>query len=255
MSDSFQLNKHSIKRAFNTASHTYDQAANWQKKVANQLLNYVDKIQPYHQTILDLGAGTGYLTKHLQQRHSGNHIIALDIAEQMLLFSKQHDHCHHFICSDAENLSLKNQCIHMILSNMALHWCPSLKLTLKEQYRVLKKNGILIFSLLGSESLQSLKTAWQAVDNYTHVNTFIHHSTIKQLCHDAGFEIIYFKRYEIKKHYKNVNELMQHLKATGAKTVLGNKIKGLMGKEKLKRLYSQYKNPLKYEIFTIVCQK
>lgn len=249
------LDKKQMRRAFNAATKTYDEAADWQKNVGDMLLDYIDQLQPTHKTILDLGAGTAYLAHQLQQRHSGNQYIALDIAEKMVCFSKQHLTQTWFVCADAENLSLRTGCVDMVMSNMVLHWCQSLEKTLQEQHRVLTSDGLLIFSILGPQSLRSLKNAWEYIDQHTHVNSFPNALMIQHACRSAGFQLLQFERHEIKKYYENVYELMHHLKATGAKNASSNRPKGLTGKQKIKQLNKQYQNPLNYEVFTVICQK
>jgi len=249
------VNKKLIRRAFNSATKTYDVAADWQKNVGNILLDYLKPIQPQHKTILDLGAGTGYMTKNLQQQYPDNQYIVLDIAEDMLQFCRQHFNKNQLICADAETLALSSNSIDIIVSNMVLHWCRSLTNTLKEQSRILIKGGLLFFSILGPESLLSLKTAWQHVDHHTHINDFPDVTTIQKACYNSGFSLLHFERHEIQKNYRNVFELMNHLKATGAKNISANKPKGLIGKQKIQHLNEQYKNPIHYEIFTGVLQK
>lgn len=250
-----QLDKNQIRRAFNAANKTYNNAADWQKNVGKLLLEYIQATQPNEKAILDLGAGTGYLAHQLQQSHPNNQYIALDIAEKMLSFPKQHLHNTWFICADAESLALSSESVDITLSNMVLHWCHSLTEALKEQYRVLKPEGLLLFSVLGPQSLGALKNAWNTIDDYTHVNTFPSANDIQSSCELSGFRIIKFERHEIKKHYENVYELMHHLKATGAKNASHNRPKGLTGKKRIKQLIETYQNPLCYEIFTVICQK
>jgi len=247
--------KQQMRHNFNTVPKTYDVASDWQKSVGDILLTYLNEIAPQNKTILDLGSGTGYLARHIQQNHPSNPLIAVDIAENMLQFSQQHFNTNELICADAENLALKDHSINIIVSNMVLHWCHSLTGALKEACRVLSSSGVLIFSIMGPQSLLSLKNAWKQVDQYTHVNPFPEATTIRQACEEAGLSIQRFERHDIKKYYANIYELMHHLKATGAKNVTANKPKGLTGKQKMKRLSEQYKNPLNYEVFTLVCQK
>lgn len=247
--------KEDVRRAFNAATKTYDAAADWQKNVGDVLLSYVDEIKPFQKTILDLGAGTSYLANHILQRYPDNHLIPLDIAESMLLFSKQHISDSTFVCADAESLPLQSESIDLIISNMMLHWCDSLEETLHQQYEALRPGGLFIFSILGPRSLQALKTAWNKVDDHSHINQFPNENTIRKNCLSANLNVLRFESHKIQKYYENVYELMHHLKATGAKNVSANKPKGLMGKEKIKQLGEQYKNPLNYEIFTVICKK
>ena len=247
--------KQNVRRAFNIATTTYDTAADWQKTVGHILLDYIDEIQPNQKTILDLGVGTHFLTEHLLQRYPDNHFIALDIAEQMLLFQKQSAQQALTICGDAEQLCLQPQSIDIIMSNMMLQWCDSLTKAVDEQYQALKKNGLFIFSTLGNQSLQALRNAWRCIDHHSHVNSFPDAAILKQTCNNVGFTLLHFERHEINKQYDTVYDLMNHLKATGARNISTNKPKGLMGKQKMKRLNEQYRNPLIYEVFTITCQK
>ena len=247
--------KQQIRRAFNAATPTYDSAADWQKSVGDVLLDYIDSIPPVDKTILDLGAGTSYLAHHLQHRYPDNTFIALDIAESMLLFSKQHLSGSWFICADAETLPFQAQSIDIIMSNMMLQWCVSLTTTLQQQYNALRPGGLLFFSVLGPQSLRTFKKAWEGIDPYSHINDFPHADAIQQACRAAGFSLLRFEQHEITKHYKNVYALMHHLKATGAKNISANKHKGLTGKEKIRQLNEQYQNPVNYEIYTAVCRK
>lgn len=247
--------KQKIRRAFNDATITYDTAADWQKSAGNLLLNYITSFNPENKRILDLGAGTGYVTKHLQRQFPNNQFIVLDIAEKMLKFSQQHLNNSHLVCADAENLAIRSNSVDIIVSNMVLHWCQSLTSTLEEQQRILKKDGLFFFTLLGSDSLSSLKNAWSYVDNDSHVNQFPSAQTIQETCKTAGFSLLRFEQHKIQKNYKNVFELMQHLKDTGAKHVPENSTKGLMGKQKINQLNQRYKNPINYEIFTGILKK
>jgi SAM-dependent methyltransferase len=42
-----------------------------------------------------------------------------------------------------------------------------------ECHRVLKNDGLILFSTFGPDTLKELKKSWAVVDNQTHVNSFI----------------------------------------------------------------------------------
>ncbi|MBE8190071.1 MAG: methyltransferase, partial [Candidatus Thioglobus sp.] len=73
-----------IKAAFNKASSQYDDYAFLQKEIAMRLDEKLQVISQKPQLVVDLGAGTGLLTKPLLKRFPAAKIIALDFAEQTL---------------------------------------------------------------------------------------------------------------------------------------------------------------------------
>src|SRR5262245_44029478 len=76
--------KKDILHSFNKAASTYDEAAFLQREVADRLFERLNYFSVKPQIILDIGAGTGYTTKLLEQRYKKAKIIAFDIALQML---------------------------------------------------------------------------------------------------------------------------------------------------------------------------
>lgn len=249
------LEKRKICHGFNTAVKTYDEAADWQKTVGKILLNELKNYDLKNKTILDLGAGTGYLSRCIQKQYPDNHLLVVDMVESMLILSQLHLQNASLICADVENMPLKSESIEIIISNMVLHWCASLKSALREQYRILKSNGMLIFSILGEQSMVALKNAWSKIDDNTHVNIFPTLNIVKSSCLSSGFSIALLNRQIIKKNYDDVFELMYHLKRVGSKNISANKPRSLMNKQRIKKLNEYYQNPLCYDVITVVCQK
>lgn len=248
--------KTKIRRSFNEASETYENAADWQKEVGQLLLHTIKKALPQEKYILDLGCGTGFLLKQLEQEFPNNTYLALDIAESMLYFARQHLKNTEYLCNDAESLGLLDESIDIIFSNMMLQWSICLKSTLKEQHRVLKPSGQLIFSILGPNSLDSLKNAWQKIDTKSDaINHFIDQENLKDFLSSAGFNEISIQQQSVYKHYNSVLDLLQHLKTTGANTLKINNRKGLMGKQKINQLNQHYENPVCYEVYLVTCKK
>ena len=64
-----------------------------------------------------------------------------------------------------DNLPIPSNSIDFIFSNLTIQWSLDLNLTIKEFCRVLKPNGLLLFSTLGVDTFYELKTAFKAVDN------------------------------------------------------------------------------------------
>jgi malonyl-CoA O-methyltransferase len=241
--------KQKIADGFNRAAHTYDEHAILQQEVHRRLLENLTFIKMKPQIILDVGCSTGYGTRMLQKQYRGVDIIGIDLAMNMLKiahdkkgwFSKQH-----YICADAQAIPLKDASVDLIFSNLTLQWCPDLLMTFYEFFRVLKPGGALFFSSLGPDTLKELRTSWQSVDQYAHVNTFKDMHDIGDLLINARFVDPIIDRQDLTLTYQDIKTLLKDLKYTGAHTILGKQQKSLMTKQKLQLMYQayeQFRNP------------
>jgi malonyl-CoA O-methyltransferase len=85
--------------------------------------------------------------------------------------------------ADANHLPLSNNCVDIIISNLMMQWCGNLNQLFSECHRVLKNDGLILFSTFGPDTLKELKKSWAVVDNQTHVNSFID-------MHDIGDQLL-----------------------------------------------------------------
>ena len=74
------LERRSIRRSFDAAVGSYDEAAVLQRAVADELIDRVGEGVPDHARILDLGSGTGYLAERLAKQCPGADLHALDLS-------------------------------------------------------------------------------------------------------------------------------------------------------------------------------
>ena len=234
------LEKIKIKHSFSDAAKTYDSVASLQRQIGLDLLNSqaLDNLQG---VVLDLGCGTGFLTQELAPHCHHASLIALDLSQMMLERCREKVGLKsHYICADAEKLSLKAQCLNAIFSNVALQWCYPIDEALSELHRVLASEGTLLFSTFGSDTLCELKAAWANVDDFVHVNDFYTLGDLQSALENAGFVDITLKRTRYLRQYDNVLELMRELKHIGAHNVNQTRSKTLTSKKSLKTLISTY---------------
>lgn len=232
------LDKTKIKQSFGNASKTYDNVAQLQRNIGQDLLQPF-LLENLTGNVLDLGCGTGFLTQALLPKCEN--LIALDLALPMLQITREklHDSVN-YICADAESLPFLTESIDTIFSNVALQWCLPIDKALNELHRVLKLDGTLIFSTFGSQTLHELKTAWQNVDDFAHVNAFYSASELQSALKKAHFSHIEIQNNSYISHYDSVLDLMRELKFIGAHNVNSQRQKNLTSKKSLQTMIENY---------------
>ncbi|MDD5228958.1 MAG: malonyl-ACP O-methyltransferase BioC [Methylococcales bacterium] len=248
------LDKNKIKQSFGNASLTYDSVAELQRNVGRDLLQ---TFLPKNLTgnVVDLGCGTGFLTQELLLHCID--LIALDLALPMLQTTREKlGNMTNYICADAERLPFRTESINTVFSNLALQWCQPIDKALSELHRVLKPNSELIFSTFGCETLHELKTAWQHVDDFAHVNTFYTASQLQSALEKVGFSNVEIKNLSYVSRYDSVLDLMRELKRIGAHNVNSQRHKNLTSKKSLQTMITNYPRTESGEIvatFDVIC--
>ncbi|WP_237247071.1 malonyl-ACP O-methyltransferase BioC [Sideroxyarcus emersonii] len=245
----FEIDKRQMRRAFSRAATRYDAAAVLQREVCIRMLEKLDiiKIQPAR--VLDVGSGTGWGTRQLGERYPQADITALDIAFGMLqvargtsswwqkLFSGSKQR---FLCADAEALPLAAQSVDMVWSNLAVQWCNDLPATFAGLHRVIRTDGLLMFSTFGPDTLQELRTAFDGVDGYNHVNRFADMHDIGDMLVEAGFADPVMEMEKLTLTYDDVKAVMQDLRSIGAHNATAGRAPGMLGKARWARIVQNY---------------
>lgn len=250
------LDKKKIAQSFGRAAATYDSVAQLQRDVGAELLLKLPDDLPVNARILDLGSGTGFFTRQLVQAYPDAQVIGLDIAEGMLQFARNTaSDLIHWLCGDAENLPLADHSIDLIFSSLAIQWCNNLPQLMAELARVLKPGGRVYIATLGPATLHELKTAWQQVDDYVHVNRFAPLTEITAALELSGLQLMQLQSMEQRLHFERVNDLTRELKALGAHNINSGQPEGLTSRVRLiafKHAYEQFRSeqglPASYDV-------
>src|SRR5262245_8455393 len=240
---SSRLDHAGVRNSFDRASASYEAAAVLQARVADELLHRLDFFKLTPATVLDLGAGTGRMTGELKRRYRRANVVALDLAPGMLREARNHMGLFRRfgrVCSDARRLPFANASIDVVASNLMLQWCDELDSAFSEVRRVLKPDGLFAFTTFGPDTLKELRAAWSAVDDYSHVNTFIDMHDIGDALVRAGLTEPVLDVERVTLTYKDVLSLMRDLKVIGAHNVTAGRARGLMGRSTLARLEAAY---------------
>ncbi len=258
----YQLDKQQIQRSFNRAAARYDEVAVLQREVGGRMLERMELIRLQPDTVLDIGAGTGWCSQVLLQRYRKARLISADLAPAMLHIAagrgsvwKRWRRRHAFVAADLEQLPFVDASVDLLFSNLTLQWCPDLKRTFSEIRRILKPGGLLMFSTFGPDTLKELRESWRAVDDYTHVSAFADMHDIGDLVLESQFTDPVMDSESFTLTYRDVRGLMRDLKILGARNATVGRQRSLTGKQRFARMTEVYENhrregvlPATYEV-------
>jgi malonyl-CoA O-methyltransferase len=239
----FRLDRAGVRASFDRASASYESAAGLQARVAAELLERLAVFAFEPRVVLDLGAGTGRVTRELKRRYRRALVIALDLAPGMLREARRHQQWwrrFERVCGDALRLPLADASVDVVFSSLMLQWCEPLDTALAECRRVLKPDGFFAFSTFGPDTLHELRGAWASADGYNHVNHFVDVHEVGDALVRAGLmePVLDVDRVEV--GYPDALSLMRDLKAIGAHNVTAGRPRALVGRARLKRMQDAY---------------
>jgi malonyl-CoA O-methyltransferase len=260
----FVIDKKLMRRSFSRAAAGYDATAVLQREVCTRMLERLDYIKMKPARLLDAGSGTGWGGRQLAAKYPDAQIIALDIAIGMLQTAQSRSGWwkklfgggrQMAVCGDVEALPLAPNSIEMVWSNLAVQWCNDLPATFVELHRVLKVEGLLMFSTLGPDTLKELRLAFNGVDGHNHLNRFADMHDVGDMLVQAGFSEPVMDMEYMTLTYDDVRGVLQDLRGIGAHNATQGRGQGLMGKnafalllENYEKLRREGKLPATYEI-------
>lgn len=240
------LDKKKVAQSFSRAASTYDSVAQLQRDIGDQLFSGLPIELPAQSSVVDIGSGTGFFTRKLSTQYRNSQIIGLDIAEGMLHYAATQQENINWLCADAELLPLADNSVDLIFSSLAIQWCNNLPQLMLEIARVLKPGGQVCIATLGPNTLHELKSAWQQVDDYVHVNRFQSAQDLVVAVGSAHLVVDEVQQENRALYYDRLNELTRELKALGAHNINSGKPEGLTGRARLlafKNAYELFRTP------------
>lgn len=240
----YYLDPFKTRSGFDRAAKTYDQAAFIQREIGDRLIERLDYVRLQPELVVDLGCGTGAISKQLLTRYPEAEVLSLDLALGMVEETKQQTKSNRLagICADVQQLPLQEDCADLLISNLMLQWCNDLVSVFQEGVRVLRPGGLFTFTTFGPDTLYELRNSWGQVDGYTHTSRFVDMHDVGDALLQAGFRDPVMDRDVITVTYPAVKGLLQDLKAIGANNATLGRNRGLTGKQRLQAFYQAYEN-------------
>lgn len=155
-----------IADSFGRAVTSYEDAAAPQRQAA-ALLADLARQRPVdaRARILEIGCGTGILTRHIRQGWSMADLVVSDISPHMVgAAARGAMIAGQFIAMDGESPPFEGAWFDLILSNLAFQWFSDLDAAIARLAALLRPGGSLIFSTMGADSFAEWRAANEAAD-------------------------------------------------------------------------------------------
>ncbi|SNS19694.1 malonyl-CoA O-methyltransferase [Noviherbaspirillum humi] len=249
------------------------------REIAGRMHERLQLVKIAPAQVLDAGCGEGADLAPLHQHFPEARIIGIDGAQAMLAQAAADDAAAHsslnrmlarwlpasmrgrgaaapdLVCADFGRLPLAPVSVDLIWSNLALHWHPQPDQVFAEWRRVLKVDGLLMFSCFGPDTLRELRSAMAAGgQGDARVLPFVDMHDFGDMLVNAGFSTPVMDMETLTVTYESVDKLIADVRALGGNP-LATRMRGLLGRDAWRRsvdalesLRREGRMPLTFEV-------
>ncbi len=234
------LDRAAARRAFERAT-AEDALA---REVGQRLIERLQYIKLEPQRILDAACGGATARAQLRERYPAAQIYAFDWSPAALrrsaaqrslidrargLFKSAREHA---LAADAAALPFADQSFDLVWSNLGLAWAADPQQWLREWHRVLKVDGLLMFTTYGPDTLKTLREAFAAADQVPHVHPFLDMHDLGDALVGCRFADPVMDMEMLTLTYGSATALVDELHAIGYRNAHRERRRGLTGRKK-----------------------
>ena len=201
-----------IKKQFEKSMNDYDKNATVQDLMASKLLIELSKISTDFENILELGSGTGLLTKRIAKNLHFKLFTANDLIEKSKIYVQKAIPSANFICGNALKIKPSKK-MDLIISNAMFQWFENLEKAISIIKLSLKKDSLLAFSTFTPENFKEIKEISGLTLQYKQKDEIL------KILTSQGFEVLYCEEFYEEITFKTPLELLAHMKKTGVNSL------------------------------------
>ena len=226
--------KQTVKSRFDRNFESYNQQATVQQHIANKLANLLVELTPNnYKRILEIGCGTGFLTRKMIANQALQTYFLNDLADtafhetcqHLSLLDRNKTHC---IAGDAETISLPDN-IDAIVSTSTFQWFNNLESFIAKANYLLNSEGIFAFSSFGKTNFSEIRSVLNVGLDYKSLDETV--QSVKPY-----FEILHAEEWLETLPFQQPIDVLKHMKLTGVNSVGSS----FFGKEKLSEFTRNY---------------
>jgi malonyl-CoA O-methyltransferase len=159
-----------VRRQFDARAARFEASSALPREIGKRLIERLQYIRLTPKRILDVGCGAGATRSALLTQYPRAQWIGLDISERMLKAAQAETARARMqrwlrgaaadrVAGDGGRLPIADASVDLVFSNLMLHWHPQPHTVFPEWKRVLRTDGLLMFSCFGPDTLKELRAA------------------------------------------------------------------------------------------------
>ena len=227
------------------------------REIASRMREKLELVKIQPERLLDAGCGEAIDLIYMQSLFPQAHLLGVDASLPMLKAAAEKQAAAQtavsrvlgkwlpaglrsssrsdLLCADFARLPVAANTVDLVWSNLALHWHPQPDLVFAEWRRVLRTEGLLMFSCFGPDSLIELRQVFAKIDGLPHTLPFVDMHDFGDMLVNAGFSTPVMDMEKITLTYSDVGKLFADVRALGGNPLLTRR-QGLLGKHNYRRL-------------------
>ncbi len=214
-----------VRRQFNRRAARFAEHDPIVREVGRRLIERLQWIRLDPRRIVDVGCGAGGAREALLERCPHASWLGIDLSTAMLarietgsVLSRllpRHGSRRQLACAEAAALPLADGHADLVFSNLMLHWHPQPHTVFPEWLRVLRVDGLLLFSCFGPDTLKELRRAFATADIAARPMPFVDMHDFGDMMVAAGFATPVMDVETIRLTYPSPQALLREVAALG----------------------------------------
>lgn len=212
-----------LRNRFAASFRKYDTLAVVQDKICGQLTDMLTGVCPpetepgvarHIKRALEIGAGTGFLTRRLLRSFPYAHWTVNDLAEEAAAFIVPYagGTAVDYLWGDAETIALPGE-LDLIASASTLQWFDDLPAFLTRSGELMNPGGCLALSTFGPENFREIKAVTgEGLSYYVSAE-------VEELLKWGGWQVMEKLEYTEQLSFDSPVEVLRHIKATGVNSI------------------------------------
>lgn len=199
--------------------------------------------------VLEIGCGTGLLTRQLQAQLEIDTFFANDLVPEAEPYAREIFPRVRFFSGDAEAITHFPGQLDLVVSNAAFQWLAEAEAFLEKIRGLLRTGGHLVFSTFGPENLREINRLLGIGLYYPDFER------MEAVCEKA-FEVLYGREESMALHFPDVFSVLRHLQSLGVNGVTQHAWSRASWRDLARRYHEEYGTqqglPLTYHPFFFV---